>query len=357
MNANAAALDAVLTILTAQGVTPQELVAYAADNGGNAAAPSRRVIPTVREFLPLVANVTPAGARRTYEPYWKLLIGQLGDQRMNEITTLQLESVAVAAQEGARVRRNSQGGIGAKENCVAAMRCVFRNAVKDGLIKDDQDPSKLVKKPHRKPNQRRALSNTELEQVWEVVVSGGNDPDLDSLLVRFFVETGARRAGALSLRIRDFNHDRQQVRLREKGDITRWQPVSRTLMDALIKHAEARGAKDLDDAVFRYKPTRGTEIGRPLTKRRLNTLANRVQTALPWAGELGVSPHWFRHTATSAVERVAGFGVARAFAGHSAGGETTTTYIKAQETEVARAVEILTGERHPLAEVPVKRPA
>jgi hypothetical protein len=60
------------------------------------------------------------------------------------------------------------------------------------------------------------------------------------LLVRFFVETGARRVGALALRLRDVRADRQQVRLREKGDTERGQPISKTLLDAVAAHASGR---------------------------------------------------------------------------------------------------------------------
>ena len=63
-----------------------------------------------------------------------------------------------------------------------------------------------------------------------------------------------------------------------------------------------------------------------------------------------MSIHWCRHHATSAIERIAGYGVARAFAGHATSDEVTTTYIKAHVHEVARAVAIYTGEPHPLAE-------
>ena len=75
---------------------------------------------------------------------------------------------------------------------------------------------------------------------------------------------------------------------------------------------------------------------------------NGSQKELAWATEYGVSPHWLRHTAIATVERIAGFGVARAFAGHTSQAETTTTYITASPEEIARAVSALTGEAHPL---------
>ena len=78
---------------------------------------------------------------------------------------------------------------------------------------------------------------------------------------------------------------------------------------------------------------------------------NRVQNELDWAKAMGVTAHWLRHTTLTWVERRFGIGVARAYAGHADSGSdlTTTTYVKADITEVANALSALTGEPHPLA--------
>ena len=340
-------LDAVATLLEANGLSVEDLAQHRAQHGGSTHRPPT---PTVSEWVAEVAPIVPPGAAKTYQRYWRLLVEHLGDRRLDEVSSLDLKRVVVAAKDGAVLRRNSKGGVGAQENCVAAMRCVFKEAVVARHIA--RDPAADVPKPRRKPNSRRALSTAELEQVWQVVVTGGDDSLLDAIVVRTFIETGCRRAGLVGLRLCDLRADRLQVRLVEKGDIERWQPVSQTLFDALVEFAASRGARKPEDKVFRYRPRKGERIGRPMTNRRLNTLADRIQNGLPWAKQLGVSPHYFRHSSTSAIERVAGFAVARAFAGHTAGGETTTTYIKAQENEVAAAVSILTGEPHPLAATP-----
>lgn len=184
----------------------------------------------------------------------------------------------------------------------------------------------------------------------EVTRTGGDDPHLDTLLLRFHSETGARRGGAIALRLRDLDERNLCVRLHEKGGTSRWQPVSRTLFQALLNHAAARGATQPDDQVFRYRPTKGATTGAPLTRRRYNTLANRWQRELPWAALYCVSPHWLRHTALTAAERIGGsYGVARAFAGHAVPSDATTTYIKAGLADVAAVLVAMTGEPHPLA--------
>jgi len=69
-----------------------------------------------------------------------------------------------------------------------------------------------------------------------------------------------------------------------------------------------------------------------------------------------------RHTTLTWVERNFGYAVARAYAGHTDGGDTgaTSTYVRASLAEVAAALAALTGEAHPLAPrgavIPVARP-
>jgi integrase/recombinase XerC len=67
-----------------------------------------------------------------------------------------------------------------------------------------------------------------LVEINEVAAVTGNDPQLDLLLLRLHVETACRRGGALALRPADLDSDQCLVRLREKGETVRWQPVSTT---------------------------------------------------------------------------------------------------------------------------------
>ena len=168
------------------------------------------------------------------------------------------------------------------------------------------------------------------------------DPDLDLLLIRFHLESGARREGALNLRLRDLDGRRSTVWLREKFGIEREQPISPSLLRALEAHSSTRGATAADESVLRGRS------GRSITRRRYNTVFDRARPCLPWAERTPVSAHILRHTAITAVERHAGFAVAQAFAGHSAS-SVTGTYTRARIGEVAAAVSALTGEAHPLA--------
>lgn len=80
-----------------------------------------------------------------------------------------------------------------------------------------------------------------------------------------------------------------------------------------------------------------------------DALWKRIRDLLPWASEYGVSTHWLRHTTITWVERRYGYGIARAYAGHTdTASAPTATFIRARLTEVAEALSALTGEPHPL---------
>lgn len=242
-----------------------------------------------------------------------------------------------------RVRRNRPGtdGRSARENYIGALRALFARAERAGLVA--KSPAADLEKPRRLPNRRRALEDHELREVIDAVRTTSHDPDLDLLLIRFHLESGARREGALNLRVRDLDSRRSTLWLREKFGIEREQPISPSLLRALEHHTSTRAAVAAENSVLRGRS------GRPITRRRYNTVFDRARPCLPWAERTPVSAHILRYTAITAVERHAGFAVAQAFAGHSAS-SITGTYTRARIVEVAAAVAALTGEAHPLAE-------
>ena len=157
------------------------------------------------------------------------------------------------------------------------------------------------------------IADKRLAEIFTVAASTGDDPELDTLILRLHAETACRRGGALALRPCDLDANQSLVMLREKGDTTRWQPISPTLMRHLLDHADARGA-DPSTRLLRYRN------GRPITARRYDYLWARVRQQLPWAAAQQVSAHWLRHTTLTWVERRFGYAVARAYAGHTDSG-------------------------------------
>jgi integrase len=192
-------------------------------------------------------------------------------------------------------RRSARGGRSAEEHLVAALRCLYQRAVDDGLIAEADNPARKVAKPRRLPTTRRALPDTRLAQINEVVAATGDDLELDTLLLWLHTETACRRGGALALRPDDLDPDQCLIRLREKGETVRWQPVSPTLMGRLIEHGRERHALP-DGQLLRYIS------GRPITSCRYDHLWTRLGRQLPWVRTQQISMHWIRHTTLTWVE-------------------------------------------------------
>jgi integrase len=298
----------------------------------------------VGEYLPFVRAAAGSGAHRAYGSYWDRMALVWGERRLDDITASEIEAMQRTAAASARSRRTSRHGRCAGEHVIAAARALFNRAIADNLIDPGASPAHRVAKPRRLPSTRRALTTHELTEINLATRTSGNDPILDALILRFHTETAARRGGALGVLLEDLDPQPCLVRLREKGNTLRWQPISPRLAECLVEHAAARGAVLPTDPLLRYRD------GRPLTSRRYDHLWKRLGQQLPWVAAQSVSTHWLRHTTLTWVERHFGYGVARAYAGHTdSTSPATTTYIKASLHEVATALAAMTGQPHPLA--------
>ncbi|GAA0475752.1 hypothetical protein Aca07nite_84760 [Actinoplanes capillaceus] len=333
--ASAAELEAARLLLARMGISPADLLNMV----------PRTLAPTFAEYVPIVSATVSDGTRRVYGSYWNRVLKRWGQRRLDEVSASDIERFAEDVKRGVVVRRNARGGRNAAAHLISALRCLYRLAVSDGLIPHDANPAAKVAKPRQLPSTRAAVGNDLLTQINAVASSTGNDPALDALLLRLHTETACRRGGALALRPVDLEPQQCLIRLREKGETVRWQPVSPTLMRYLQQHAQQRGAPR-SGQLLRYRN------GRPITRRRYDYLWVRLGQHLPWVATQQISTHWLRHTTLTWVERRHGSAVARAYAGHTdAGGDrgVTATYVKASLEEVAAALAGLTGEPHPLA--------
>ncbi|MFE9693730.1 tyrosine-type recombinase/integrase [Micromonospora sp. NPDC005806] len=267
-----------------------------------------------------------------------------GERPLDAVVASDIEAMQRQIAATARSRRNSRGGRRAGEHVIAAARAIYNRAIADGFLPAAASPAHRVVKPRRLPSTRRALTPPELEQINLAARSSGNDVILDALLLRLHTETACRRGGALALRLDDLDTIRGLVRLTEKGATLRWQPITLDLAAHLDEHARTRGAVLPTDRLLRYCN------GQAITSRRYDHLWARLGKRLPWVATQGVSTHWLRHTTLTWVERHFGYGIARAYAGHTdATGPATTTYIKADLQAVATALTAMTGQPHPLA--------
>lgn len=333
--ASSAEMEAARMLLERMGISPEQLLG---------APRERPSVPTFAEYIPIVAATVSPGTRRVYDSYWNRILDQWADRRLDEPTATDVEQLLAYTKTHTVARRNARGGRSAGEHLISALRCIYRRAENDGLIDPARNPARKVAKPRRLPSTRRAVANDRLAQINRIAATTGNDPALDSLLLRLHTETACRRGGALALRPMDLEPTHCLIQLREKGDTVRWQPVSSTLMAALLAHAEQRGAPR-EEQLLRYAN------GRPITKRRYDHVWARIGTHLPWVITQGISTHWLRHTTLTWVERNFSPAIATAYAGHTTNGRdqtTTATYTRATQDEIIAALVALTGEPHPL---------
>ncbi len=139
------------------------------------------------------------------------------------------------------------------------------------------------------------MTDDRLAEICQAAADGGDDPELDTLLLRLHTEPACRRGGALALRPDDLDAGQCLIRLREKGETVRWQPVSPTLMARLIEHGQERHAPP-GGQLLRYRN------GRPITSRRYDGLWARLGRVLPWVRTQQISMHWIRHTTLTWVQ-------------------------------------------------------
>jgi len=183
-----AVVDAALVLLDQMGLTPADL----------AAAPQgdRLPVPTFAEYVPVVSAAVSAGTRRAYGSYWNRVVEHWGGRRLDEPTPSEIRQLMIYVKTHVVARRNARGGRSAEEHLVAALRCLYRRAVDDGLITEAGNPARKVAKPRRLPTTRRALPDARLAEVNEVAAATGDDPELDTLLLRLHTETEKPAAAA-----------------------------------------------------------------------------------------------------------------------------------------------------------------
>src|SRR6516225_3806881 len=281
-----AVVDAAMLVLERMGLTPADLTAV---------PQSRKPVPTFAEYIPVVSALVSDGCRRAYGSYWNRVVDQWGDRRIDEPTPSEIRQLVQHVRANVVPRRNSRGGRSAAEHLIAALRCLYRHAEEDGLISRDENPARKVDKPRCLPSTRRAVADKRLAEINHAAATTGDDPELDTLLLRLHTETACRRGGALALRPQDLDPEQCLILLREKGETVRWQPVSPTLMGRLMEHSRERRAP-AGGQLLRYVN------GRPITSRRYDHLSTRLGRHLPWVRTQQVSSHWIRHTTLTWVE-------------------------------------------------------
>jgi hypothetical protein len=245
-------------------------------------------------------------------------------------------------------------GRGAQETAVAA--CRWFAAVNSKWVGgyDGLD----VKKPTRRGGDRRALLDFELIDLIKVTELGGDDVELDSLLVRLGLQCGSRRCGTWMLTVGALHRHTQIIDICDKGGVTTPMPASGELIDDLLAHAIRRGGSVCDPSSPNYRSDspvlwqRSRKRGidwTPLTDRRFDSLAGRWQSEHDWARDEQVGYHHIRHTISERLKSMFGQHYSQRYLRHS-DTEVTDRYGRCTLEQLARALAYLFEYEHPLVD-------
>jgi site-specific recombinase XerD len=238
-------------------------------------------------------------------------------------------------------------GFGAEENAIGALRSLYEHTK---VWCGSENALTGRKKPRRNSRERRPLEDFEMADLHHTTQMGGDDPELDTLLLDFGIATGARREGAYALTVGQVHLEEQVVVLRDKFKRSQPAPVSRDLVERLLSHARRRGGPDCDPSspsfrsdapVFHYKD------GSRLTDRRFDTLSGRWQRDLPWANTEQLGYHHIRHTMAAIISVKFGTQYKKRYLRH-ADGNVTDGYGVCTFEELTRAMSTLLDFEHPL---------
>jgi integrase/recombinase XerC len=141
-------IKAARMLLEKMGINPADLIRAPADPYG---------VPTFAEYIPRVSGAVSSGTRRVYGSYWNRVIQAWGPRPITEVTASDIGQLAEQVKATVVTRRNARGGRGAAEHLIAALRCLYKHAVADGILTESDNPAARVPKPRRLRSTRTAL--------------------------------------------------------------------------------------------------------------------------------------------------------------------------------------------------------
>ncbi len=178
-------------------------------------------MPTFAEYVPVVSAAVSAGTRRAYGSYWNRVLEQWGDRRLDEPTPSEIRQLMTYVKTHVVARRNARGGRSAEEHLVAALRCLYKRAVDDGLITEAGNPARKVAKPRRLPTTRRALPDTRLAEINAGRIAILR-PRLDAARMAFARNRRSRSRTGWSVLVKGRTERRWSTRIpRSSGSATR----------------------------------------------------------------------------------------------------------------------------------------
>src|SRR5690242_4964584 len=125
-HSHSAEIEAARVLLEKLGVSPADLLDAPADSFAG--------VPTFAEYIPRVSAAVSAGTRRVYGSYWNRVVRVWGPRPITEVNASDISQLAEQIKATVIKRKNARGGRGAAEHLIAALRCLYKQAIADGIL-------------------------------------------------------------------------------------------------------------------------------------------------------------------------------------------------------------------------------
>lgn len=172
---------------------------------------------------------------RTYNTNWKRLeknYGKLPITKFTEDPALEFCSNAMKLalrthlhNAKSRVEKGlpakDETGHHAYNRALDTLSTIIKYAVKNGAI--SISPLADIKRKPISETDRHGLSETQVEAIMSTALNGGNDPELDYIMLWTILETACRSGGLLKLQLQDLDQSALLIRFHEKSGKSRKQ--------------------------------------------------------------------------------------------------------------------------------------
>ena len=183
---------------------------------------------------------------------------------------------------------------------LSSLKSFFKGLKKIGII--SENPAETIKTPKIKKHLPGFLSYDQIKKALEI------DDPRNRAIMEILYSCGLRAGELVGLNINDIDFNRDEVKIKGKGDKQRIVPLGRAAKDAVLKYIDVRKS-NVPQLFLNYR-------GGRLTTRSIQYIVRKHLMKLARAA--GTNPHILRHSfATHLLENGADLRAVQELLGHS----------------------------------------
>ncbi|MCK4452847.1 MAG: tyrosine recombinase XerC [Candidatus Stahlbacteria bacterium] len=183
---------------------------------------------------------------------------------------------------------------------LSSLKSFFKGLKKMGII--SENPAETIKTPKIKKHLPGFLSYDQIKKALEI------DDPRNRAIMEILYSCGLRAGELVGLNISDIDFNRDEVKIKGKGDKQRIVPLGRAAKDAVLKYIDVRKS-NVPQLFLNYR-------GGRLTTRSIQYIVRKHLMKLARAA--GTNPHILRHSfATHLLENGADLRAVQELLGHS----------------------------------------